>query len=268
MSPLSFATLFNLFYILIWVVLVLGVLGLGAYWPRLARFRNLMLAQWRPALVITLLAWVGFAVRGMVLNPYLLSLFCQLLLGFALARLVSGYEPLPVTQAVVHRSRGWLASLALMIGLSILAVPFMLVLGGIGASLGQALFREVRVPVEGSDLFPPSIPQTFFLLLSGAGIAEETPYRLAILSFILWLTRRPWLAVIGSAALFGAYHLSPINSFYLIWWQFPISQFLASTFTGILLGWLYLRRGFETAVLAHTFSDWIPYALTLALGGG
>jgi len=102
---------------------------------------------------------------------------------------------------------------------------------------------------------------TFFLLLSGAGIAEETTYRLLSLSLFWKITKRRWLAVFMSALLFGAYHLSPLNGMYRIFWQFPISQFLASMLIGLVWGWLFVKRGYETAVLGHTLSDWLPLML-------
>jgi membrane protease YdiL (CAAX protease family) len=43
--------------------------------------------------------------------------------------------------------------------------------------------------------------------------------------------------------------------------QFPASQFLASVLIGIVWGYVYVKRGYETAVLAHTFSDWLPFLI-------
>jgi hypothetical protein len=48
---------------------------------------------------------------------------------------------------------------------------------------------------------------------------------------------------------------------YRIFWQFPVSQFLASTLIGAVWGYAFVRRGYETAVLGHTLSDWIPFML-------
>jgi membrane protease YdiL (CAAX protease family) len=89
-------------------------------------------------------------------------------------------------------------------------------------------------------------------------MAEETPYRLLFLSLIWMLTKRRGLAIFGSALLFGAYHLTPLDGMYQTFLQFPVSQFLASTLIGIVWGYLFVRRGYETTVLAHTLSDWLP----------
>jgi membrane protease YdiL (CAAX protease family) len=48
---------------------------------------------------------------------------------------------------------------------------------------------------------------------------------------------------------------------YAIFWQFPVSQFLATTLIGIIWGIVYVRRGYEASVLAHTLSDWVPLML-------
>lgn len=63
----------------------------------------------------------------------------------------------------------------------------------------------------------------FFQLLAGAGMFEETLFRLVILTFVWWVTGRKWLAILLSALAFGAYHLSPLDSFYLTFWHYPMS---------------------------------------------
>jgi len=98
----------------------------------------------------------------------------------------------------------------------------------------------------------------FFTLLSGAGIAEEAVYRLIFLSIFWRLTHNRWSAIILSSLLFGAYHLTPLSAMYKVFWQYPISQFVAASLVGIILGYFYIKRGYETAVIGHTFADWIP----------
>ena len=50
---------------------------------------------------------------------------------------------------------------------------------------------------------------------------------------------------------------------YLTFWKYPLSQFLASSLIGLVWGYAYARRGYETAVLSHTLSDWVPILLFL-----
>ena len=224
-----------------------------------------MLAQWKPALAIAVLfiAGMGLGGRG-VLNPYGVTVFCQALIGLALARGIADYEPLPVVRSIVRRERAW-RSAGLMVVIALLLVPVSMVIGGVGMSIAQQIFGETSRTAEAMGMFPSNKGAAFFLLLAGAGIAEETVYRLVCLSLLWRWTRRRWLAIVLSAAVFGAYHLTPLDSMYRIFWGFPISQFLASTLIGIVWGIVFTRKGYETAVLAHTLSDWLPF---LIFGGG
>ncbi len=111
----------------------------------------------------------------------------------------------------------------------------------------------------------PALWQLFFYFLAGAGIAEETVYRLVIVSLVWGLSGRRWLAIGVSGLLFGAYHLTPLSGMYLTFWQYPLTQFFSSALIGMVWAYLYIRRGYETAVLAHTLSDWLPIAVSMAL---
>jgi hypothetical protein len=33
---------------------------------------------------------------------------------------------------------------------------------------------------------------------------------------------------------------------------------MASTLIGLVWGYLFIKRGYETTVLGHTFSNWLP----------
>lgn len=144
------------------------------------------------------------------------------------------------------------------------ALILALLIGSVGLTIGRQTFGETSRTAEAMGTFPSSKWSAFFLLLSGAGIAEETPYRLVFLSLFWRLTHRRWLAVVVAALLFGAYHLTPLDSMYRTFWQFPISQFVASTLIGLLWGGLFVKRGYETAVAGHTLSDWIPFLVFAA----
>jgi len=251
----------NLAFMLFWMMAVAAILLAGRRWPRLRGFRDGMVAQWKPALAIALLYLVSYALSGRgFLNPYALAIFCQALLGLALARRIAGYEPLPVAQSVVQRQHVW-RSIGLMLGSAVLLALVAFLLGSIGMGVMQQIFGEVSRSAEAASELPYNNWQLFFALLSGAGIAEETTYRLVALSLLWKLTNRRWLAIVVSALLFGAYHLSPLTSMYLTFWKFPLSQFLASSLIGLVWGYAYARRGYETAVLSHTLSDWVPILL-------
>jgi membrane protease YdiL (CAAX protease family) len=251
----------NLAFMAFWLIVVVAILTLGQRWQRVWAFREKMIGQWKPSLIIALSFAIGMALGGRgLLNPYSIAIFCQSLIGLALARSIPDFEPLSVTHSVLHNEHPW-RSLGLMLIIALFVVIPALLIGSVGLSIGQQIFHEPSNTNEALGTFPPNKLLTFFLLWSGAGVAEETPYRLVCLSFVWWLTRRRNLAILISAVIFGLYHLTPLNGMYLTFWQFPISQFLAGTLIGLIWGTIFVKRGFETAVLAHTFSDWIPFLL-------
>jgi membrane protease YdiL (CAAX protease family) len=251
----------NLVSAVCWILAVAVVLIAGRRWQNIRSFRAKMIAQWKPSLVIAMLFVVGMGLgRRGFFNPYGVTVFCQAMVGLTLARSIPGYEPLPIARSIIQRERIW-RTIGLMVGIALLLVPPALMIGGVGLSIGGQLFGETNRTAEATSVFPSNKWPTFFLLLSGAGIAEETTYRLVFLALSWRFTRRRWLAIGLSALVFGAYHLTPLNGMYRIFWQFPVSQFLASTLIGIVWGYAFVRRGYETVVLGHTLSDWIPFIL-------
>ncbi len=250
-----------------WILVVVAIVLLGQHQKGVRIFRQKMVSHWKAALAIAaiyLIAGIlgtGFdpgRILGQVLG--MIGIFCLALIGTTLARSLSLFEPFPVAQSLIQRKRLW-SRLAWLIGVALLSVPVGLILSLIGTSIAHIVFHETIPANSGSALFPMNKWMVFFQLLSGAGIFEETLFRLVILSLVWWLTGRRWLAILLSALAFGAYHLSPLDSFYLTFWQHPMSQFLSSAFIGVLWGFIYIWRGYETTVLSHTLSDWLPFVL-------
>ena len=74
----------------------------------------------------------------------------------------------------------------------------------------------------------------FFLIFAGAGIAEEA------------------IAMVVSSLIFGLYHLTPLDSLYYVFWEFPFYQVPTCTIIGVLLAYTYKKLGFESVVVIHT----------------
>jgi membrane protease YdiL (CAAX protease family) len=161
-----------------------------------------------------------------------------------------------VWRAIEERRGVWRAVLLLVV-IGVAAGFVGLLVGSVGTDVGREVFNETNLNEQVASEFPGNKLQAFFLLLSGAGIAEETTYRLLAVSAVWLLFRRRWLAILVGALLFAAYHLTPLDGYYMHFWQYPVSQFVGSALIGLLWGWLYTRRGYETAVLGHTMSDTI-----------
>jgi membrane protease YdiL (CAAX protease family) len=226
----------SLSFMVFWVMIVLIILVAGRTHPKIHDFRSQMITWWKPALVITGLFVLGMGLGGRgYLNPYALAVFCQALVGLAIAGSIDGFDPLPVTRALIQRKQ-----------------------------ILRQVFGEQDYTQQAANTLPPDTWSPFFLLLSGSGIAEETPYRLALLSFLWKVLKRKRLAIFLSALVFSAYHLTPLSGMYRVFWQFPISQFTASTLIGLVWGYLYTWRGYETTVLGHTLSNWLPMLIFMS----
>ncbi len=254
--------------LLFWVLAVVLVWLVGSKWARFADFRDCMLRQCKPALGIAFIYVASAMLKGLNVNWFGslaggIMTFCQALIGLALARRIAGFEALPVARAIAGRQR-IARSLALMAGFALLAVAASVIAGAVGTGVARAL-GEIRHAGQSEQSSMPALWQLFFYFLAGAGIAEETVYRLVIVSLVWGLSRRRWLAIGVSGLLFGAYHLTPVSGMYLTFWQYPLTQFLSSALIGMVWAYLYIRRGYETAVLAHTLSDWLPIAASMAL---
>lgn len=108
-----------------------------------------------------------------------------------------------------------------------------------------------------------------------AGTLEEIGFRLGLMSLIAFLgglfwkdaAKRPasgviWIAILLVALLFGALHISNIAKFGL-----PLTPSLiayaviGNFFPGVLFGWLYWKRGLETAILTHILFDLCVHVL-------
>jgi membrane protease YdiL (CAAX protease family) len=251
--------------IVFWIVVVAGILVSGLVWERARSFSRALTSQWRPSLGIAVVYAVSGALGGqggVILSG--IEVFCQALVGLALARGIAGYEPLPVARSFARREHVW-RSVGTMAGASLLLVPLILVVSAVGSGIGRLVSGGASLSYDSvSGMLPAESWRILFLMLAGAGIAEETPYRLVLLSLLWGLTRRRWVAIVVSAVVFGAYHLTPFNSMYTVHWQAPISQFLVTTLAGLVMGYVYTKRGFETAVLGHTLGNWVPFALFAA----
>jgi len=244
-----------------WPIVVVGILLAGQRRPRARAFADRVLAQWKPALAIALIALVSRALTGRgILNPYVIAIFCQCLIGLAIARDIVGYEPLAVTQSVLRRDRP-LRSIGLMVVIALLLGFAGIALGAIGIGIIRQILGETYDAGQALGEFPLNVAQAFFFFLGGAGIAEETTYRLVFLSLVWRITGRKRLAISLSAVLFAVHHLTPLDGMYRAFWQFPISQLISTILIGLVWGYAYVKRGYETVVLAHTFSDWIPMVL-------
>lgn len=122
-------------------------------------------------------------------------------------------------------------------------------------------------------------PPLYARVLYG-GITEEVLLRWGLMTAFTWLAWRfvqgkrgavnpglIWLAIALSALLFGVGHL-PVASYLIGSLNGPVVVFVVgvnATF-GLLFGWLFWRRGLESAMVAHAVTHVVSYTATQLLG--
>lgn len=117
-----------------------------------------------------------------------------------------------------------------------------------------------------------------FLMCFYGGIYEEILTRLFLLSLFAWLGTKLfqkekaqlggvsfWLANILVAILFGLGHLPSASLVMPITPLVVAAALLLNGVAGIAFGYLYWKRGLESAMVAHFSADFVIYVLGVAL---
>ncbi|HJS19680.1 MAG TPA: CPBP family intramembrane glutamic endopeptidase [Anaerolineales bacterium] len=107
-----------------------------------------------------------------------------------------------------------------------------------------------------------------FLASFYGGIAEEIQLRLFIMSLLVWLgkfiSRTPdgkptnvifWIAIILAAVLFGLGHLPTMSLLVPLTPLVIARTVILNGLIGIVCGWLYWKRGLESAMVSHFSAD-------------
>jgi hypothetical protein len=145
-----------------------------------------------------------------------------------------------------------------------------------GVPGGLLLFASLRLsPTAIAGLQGQFTPPLYARMLYG-GITEEVLLRWGLMTAFTWLAWRlfqgtpgavkpvlTWLAIGASAVLFGVGHL-PVASFLIGSLNGPVVLFVVgvnATF-GVLFGWLFWRRGLESAMIAHAMTHLVSQLAT------
>ena len=176
---------------------------------------------------------------------------------------------------------GWLegkevgAYLKSILGISIVLGVFAVVL----LVLSSLLYAPVPALIHSAGT---SIPLwEGFLASFYGGIGEEILFRLFVMTLLVWIvfkiketadgkptTIGTWLAIIISAVLFGLGHL-PVASTVATVTPLTVAEAVVNNgIVGIICGWLYWKKGLESAMIAHFSADIglhviIPFVLSL-----
>lgn len=146
------------------------------------------------------------------------------------------------------------------------------VLAGVLIVLFDFLFSQLGVNLISEA--PAPIWQGFLASFYG-GISEEIVMRLFFMTLLVWLFSKLiknknkiiensfiiWFSIIISAVLFGLGHL-PVTATLTELTPLVISRaILLNGIGGIIFGWLYWKKGLESAMIAHFSADIIIHVL-------
>lgn len=148
--------------------------------------------------------------------------------------------------------------LGLSIGLGILATVLIILVSFLFGSLSVDFLKaEMAVPAWKS-----------FLASFYGGIAEEVLLRLFLVTVFVWITfkikktsaGKPtnigiWIAIILASIIFGLGHLPITSALTAITPVVVLRAVILNGIGGIIFGWLYWKKGLESAMVSHFLAD-------------
>lgn len=153
---------------------------------------------------------------------------------------------------------------------AILGVSFLL--GVLAVILTTALdftfyFMFPNEPIYAIELPKPPAWQGFLASFYGA-INEEVLNRLFLMTLIIWIFLKigrgkeeeirestAWLAIILTAIIFGLMHLPATATLVPITPFVTARAIILNGIAGIIFGWLYWKKGLESAMISHFTAD-------------
>jgi membrane protease YdiL (CAAX protease family) len=211
-------------------------------------------------IVITPVLLIAQMIQSIVL--YSLAIF----LGLFLYKRVSFTMPILEGSLKGKEAKNYLKSiLGISIGLGVLAGILIIILSlPFGQMSSSFLQAEVSVSTWKSLL------ASFY-----GGISEEILLRLCLMTLLVWVTfkikrgkdDKPtaigiWIAIIISSILFGLGHLPVTSAITAITPLVVIRAIVLNGVGGIIFGWLYWKKGLESAMIAHFSADIVLHVIT------
>jgi hypothetical protein len=180
----------------------------------------------------------------------------------------------PVSEAfVLHQPIG-----PVIKGFAVISLIVGTTVGLVVILLDLLVFQPLMTAVELPKLAEPALWKGALASLYG-GITEELLCRLFLLSAIAlllkWLSRtgngvRPWIfwtANLLAALLFGLGHLPAAASILPLTPPVVTRVLILNALPGFAMGWLFWKRGLESAMLAHGVADIVLHVVTPAVAG-
>ena len=151
--------------------------------------------------------------------------------------------------------------LGILAGILIVGLDYIFVLAGITVNIASA-----------TQITPPAW-QGFLASFYG-GINEEIALRLFLMTLLVWIffkikktaDGKPtkigmWLAIFLAAIIFGAGHLPAVASITTLTPILIARIIILNAIGGVIFGWLYWKKGLESAMVAHFSADIILHVI-------
>ena len=148
--------------------------------------------------------------------------------------------------------------------------------GGFIFFLDRVVFALYIEPVTASQA-QPALWQRFLVSFYG-GICEELFMRLFLMSLFVWLFSKikrtinghatdlgVWSAIILVSVIFGLGHLPMTARFIGITPLVVVRAIVLNGIAGIVFGWLYWKKGLESAIVSHFSTDIIIHVVLSSL---
>ncbi|MCE5214283.1 MAG: CPBP family intramembrane metalloprotease [Methanobacterium sp.] len=177
---------------------------------------------------------------------------------------------LPVLQGWLEgrEVKGYLKSiLGLAVGLGLLAGILIIGLDYIFSLAGLTL-----IIASASQAYPPAwqgLLASFY-----GGINEEVLLRLFLMSLLVWIFYKikktadgkptntsVWFAIFLAAIIFGLGHLPALTLTITLTPVIIIRVILLNSIGGIIFGWLYWKKGLESAMISHFSADIVLHVI-------
>ncbi len=147
-----------------------------------------------------------------------------------------------------------------------------IIIGAVIFVLDRFIFSIFVEPITAFQETPPI--WTRLLASVYGGVAEEIAMRLFLTTLIVWITykiRRTkdhsptnfgvWLAIILINVVFGLGHLPMTARFMEITTIVVVRAIILNSIAGITFGWLYWKKGLESAMISHFTTDIVLHVI-------
>ena len=147
-------------------------------------------------------------------------------------------------------------------------------LAGILIVLLDIIFKRFIPELSSVEVSSPAVWKAFLASFYG-GIAEEVLLRLFLLSLFVWITFKikknkdgnptvfgVWLSIFFAAIVFGLGHLPATSQIMPLSGIVIIRAVVLNGIGGIIFGWLYWKKGLESAMISHFSADIVLHIIT------